>query len=129
MLFRAAMLFRACSVRSVRFVTESDNYPKDGSEDGISAFTIPYSRPLSAGSLEQDDLPMKGQKVDARDPADRPATAGDDEVRRWRRQQLQRMGFSPADSSALSESPAELAAVRDLLARGCTPATATRILL
>jgi hypothetical protein len=72
---------------------------------------------------------MKGRKVEGLGPSDRPARAGDEEVRRWRRQQLLSMGFSLLDSRAVSESPAELAAVRDLLARGCPPGTARRILV
>jgi hypothetical protein len=72
---------------------------------------------------------VEGQKLEALGPADPAATAGDEEVRRWRRQQLLSMGFSLADAQALSESPAELAAIRDLLAQGCPQATARRILV
>ena len=72
---------------------------------------------------------MKGQKVGPRGADDRQPVVGDTEVRRWRRQQLLGMGFSPADSRVLADSPAELGAVRDLLARGCSHETARRILV
>jgi hypothetical protein len=71
---------------------------------------------------------MKGQKAGPRGAGDRHPLAGDKEVRRWRRQQLLGMGFSLADSRALSESPVELGVARELLARGCPHETARRIL-
>jgi hypothetical protein len=72
---------------------------------------------------------MKAQKVEPRGAGDWHPQGNDKEVRRWRRQQLLGMGFSLVDSRALSESPVELGAVRELLARGCPHETARRILI
>lgn len=50
-------------------------------------------------------------------------------VRRWRRSQLLALGFSPGDAAALSKAPVDLADARRLLAAGCPPELARRILL
>lgn len=50
-------------------------------------------------------------------------------VRRWRRSQLLALGFSPSDASALTKAPVDLAEARRLLAAGCPPELARRILL
>jgi hypothetical protein len=72
---------------------------------------------------------MKGQGAGARDIGERHPLSGDREVRRWRRLQLLALGFSLRDARLLAESPAELGAIRALLARGCSPETACRIVL
>jgi len=48
-------------------------------------------------------------------------------VRHWRREQFYRLGFSNSDARTLANSGADLTAVRVLIAKGCDPATAYRI--
>jgi len=50
-------------------------------------------------------------------------------IRRWRRDQLLALGFSPKDATALTKAPVDLGEVRKLLGAGCPPETARRILL
>jgi hypothetical protein len=50
-------------------------------------------------------------------------------VRRWRRKQFLEMGFSLCDAQRLMKAPVDLADMRSLLAAGCPPETAKRILL
>ncbi|MFN2471158.1 MAG: hypothetical protein ABR583_09260 [Gaiellaceae bacterium] len=50
-------------------------------------------------------------------------------VRTWRFEQFVRLGFNPAASSTLAESRVDLSQVRKLIASGCPPETASRILL
>lgn len=50
-------------------------------------------------------------------------------VRLWRLGQLVARGFAPDDAEKLARDPGvDLAAARSLVARGCPPALATRIL-
>jgi hypothetical protein len=48
-------------------------------------------------------------------------------VRQWRREQFYRLGFSNSDARTLARSGADLTATRVLIAQGCDPATAYRI--
>jgi hypothetical protein len=48
-------------------------------------------------------------------------------VRQWRREQFYRLGFSNSDARTLARSGADLTATRELIAKGCDPATAYRI--
>ena len=48
-------------------------------------------------------------------------------VRHWRREQFYSLGFSNSDARTLAASGADLTAVRELIAKGCDPATAYRI--
>jgi len=48
-------------------------------------------------------------------------------VRQWRREQFYRLGFSNSDARTLARSGADLTATRELIAHGCDPATAYRI--
>jgi hypothetical protein len=50
-------------------------------------------------------------------------------VRHWRREQFYALGFSNSDARTLAASRADLTATRELIARGCDPATAFRIVL
>jgi hypothetical protein len=68
---------------------------------------------------------MEGKQVGTRAPR-RPR----DEslrVRHWRRAQLFELGFTSSDAGALARSNADLAELRKLVAAGCPPATAFRI--
>jgi len=49
------------------------------------------------------------------------------QVRQWRREQFYRLGFSNSDARTLARSGADLTRTRALIARGCDPATAYRI--
>ena len=48
-------------------------------------------------------------------------------VRQWRREQFYELGFSNSDARTLARSGADLTATRKLIAKGCDPATAYRI--
>jgi hypothetical protein len=48
-------------------------------------------------------------------------------VRHWRHSQLFELGFTSSDARTLARSPADLAQIRELVASGCPPATAFRI--
>ena len=48
-------------------------------------------------------------------------------VRQWRREQFFRLGFSNSDARTLARSGANLTTTRDLIASGCDPQTAYRI--
>lgn len=50
-------------------------------------------------------------------------------VRRWRRKQFRDMGFSLREAQQLTKSPVDLGEMRRLLAAGCPPDTAQKILL
>ena len=50
-------------------------------------------------------------------------------VRTWRFEQFARLGFTEGDSAALASSRADLSQVRKLIASGCPPETASRIVL
>jgi hypothetical protein len=50
-------------------------------------------------------------------------------VRRWRRDRFYELGFPLADARKLAEAPVDLGVARELIAAGCPPATAVRILL
>lgn len=50
-------------------------------------------------------------------------------VRTWRFEQFVRLGFSDDISTLLAESRVDLSQVRKLIASGCPPETASRILL
>ncbi len=50
-------------------------------------------------------------------------------VRTWRFQQFVRLGFSREESNTLASSRVDLSQVRKLIASGCPPETASRILL
>jgi IS5 family transposase len=70
---------------------------------------------------------MRGQKVE--EPL-RSARRSRDErlrIRHWRRERFMELGFSHADANALAKSDADLHLTRDLLAAGCAPETAFRI--
>jgi len=49
-------------------------------------------------------------------------------VRLWRHDQFYRLGFSSSDARTLARSDADLTAMRELIAQGCDPATAYRII-
>ena len=67
---------------------------------------------------------MRGQKV-----AGMPHRIRDEKVRvlQWRREQFYRLGFSSSDARTLAISGADLTATRELIEKGCDPATAYRI--
>ena len=48
-------------------------------------------------------------------------------MRQWRREQFYRLGFSNSDARTLARSGADLTATRKLIAEGCDPETAYRI--
>jgi hypothetical protein len=50
-------------------------------------------------------------------------------VRRWRREQFLAMGFAPVEARRLTTRAVDLGDMRRLLAAGCPPETARRILL
>ena len=50
-------------------------------------------------------------------------------VRRWRREQFLSMGFAPGEARRLTALAVDLGDMRRLLASGCPPETARRILL
>jgi hypothetical protein len=50
-------------------------------------------------------------------------------VRRWRREQFLAMGFAPGEARRLTALAIDLGDMRRLLAAGCPPETARRILL
>jgi hypothetical protein len=68
---------------------------------------------------------MQGQKVEAGTP--RRLRDEDLRVRHWRRDQFYRLGFTSSDARTLAASGADLTATRELIAHGCDPATAYRI--
>ena len=68
---------------------------------------------------------MRGQRAAAGTP--RYIRDEDVRVRHWRREQFYRLGFSSSDARTLANSGADLTAVRALIAKGCDPATAYRI--
>jgi hypothetical protein len=51
------------------------------------------------------------------------------QVRRWRFEQFFRLGFTESDSATLAETHVDLSLVRRMMAAGCPPETASRILL
>lgn len=53
----------------------------------------------------------------------------DTRVRAWRLDQFLALGFGLVDSSCLAASDADVAGARGLIARGCPPHLATRILV
>ena len=68
---------------------------------------------------------MPGQKVEVGTP--RRIRDEHVRVRQWRREQFYLLGFSNSDARTLARSGADLTATRDLIAHGCDPATAYRI--
>jgi len=68
---------------------------------------------------------MRGQQVEAGTP--RLIKDEKTRVRLWRREQFYRLGFSNSDARTLAVSRADLTAARELIAHGCDPATAYRI--
>jgi hypothetical protein len=50
-------------------------------------------------------------------------------VRRWRRDQFYELGFPLADARKLAQSQVDLGDARRIIAKGCAPALALRILL
>lgn len=68
---------------------------------------------------------MRGQRAAAGTP--RYIRNEDVRVRHWRREQFYELGFSSSDARTLARSGVDLTAVRRLIARGCDPATAYRI--
>jgi len=50
-------------------------------------------------------------------------------IRRWRFDQFLSLGFDYASSAMMADAPIDLALARRLVARGCPPETASRILL
>ena len=50
-------------------------------------------------------------------------------VRRWRRDQFYELGFPLADARKLAQSSVDLGAARTIIAKGCPPPLALRILL
>ena len=50
-------------------------------------------------------------------------------VRRWRFEQFYELGFTESESATLAEAHVDLSLVRRMMAAGCTPETASRILL
>jgi len=75
---------------------------------------------------ESDIFPaMRGQKVEAGTP--RQIRDEGVRVRHWRREQFYELGFSNSDARTLARSGADLMATRALIAKGCDPATAFRI--
>ena len=50
-------------------------------------------------------------------------------VRTWRFEQFVRLGFSAEASTSLAQSRVDLSQVRKLIASGCPPDTASKILL
>ena len=68
---------------------------------------------------------MQGMEVEGGTPR-RPRDE-DVRVRQWRRDQFYRLGFTSSDARTLAISGADLTATRDLIAHGCDPATAYRI--
>jgi hypothetical protein len=59
----------------------------------------------------------------------RSGTSEATQVRRWRRSQFIALGFTSSDASALTKASVDLGEARRLVATGCPPATACRILL
>jgi hypothetical protein len=51
------------------------------------------------------------------------------QIRRWRRAQFLALGFSLREAQALTRAPVDLGQVRTLIASGCPPETARRIVL
>ena len=50
-------------------------------------------------------------------------------VRRWRRDQFFELGFPLADARKLAQAPVDLGDARSIVAKGCPPPLALRILL
>jgi hypothetical protein len=50
-------------------------------------------------------------------------------VRTWRRNQFLALGFTPREAELMAKSSVDLGEVRKLLAAGCPPETARRIVL
>lgn len=51
------------------------------------------------------------------------------QVRRWRFEQFFGLGFTESESATLAEAHVDLSVVRRMMAAGCPPETASRILL
>lgn len=51
------------------------------------------------------------------------------QVRRWRFEQFIELGFSESVSATLAEAHVDLSLVRRMVAAGCSPETASRIVL
>ena len=68
---------------------------------------------------------MRGKRAVAGTP--RYIRNEDVRVRHWRREQFYELGFSNSDARTLARSGADLTASRELIAKGCDPATAYRI--
>jgi hypothetical protein len=51
------------------------------------------------------------------------------QIRRWRRSQFLALGFSLKEAQALTRAPVDLGRMRTLIASGCPPETARRIVL
>jgi hypothetical protein len=50
-------------------------------------------------------------------------------IRRWRRAQFLALGFTLEEAQALTKAPVDLGQMRTLIASGCPPETARRIVL
>jgi hypothetical protein len=70
---------------------------------------------------------MEGQKVG--EPVRSARRLRDERlrIRQWRRDQFVELGFALSDAAALAKSSADLGRTRKLIAAGCSPATAFRI--
>jgi hypothetical protein len=51
------------------------------------------------------------------------------QIRRWRRAQFLALGFSLREAQAMTRAPVDLGQMRTLIASGCPPETARRIVL
>jgi hypothetical protein len=51
------------------------------------------------------------------------------QVRRWRFEQFFELGFTESESATLAEAHVDLSLVRRMMAAGCPPETASRIVL
>ena len=51
------------------------------------------------------------------------------QIRRWRRAQFLALGFTLKEAQALTKAPVDLGQMRTLIASGCPPETARRIVL
>ena len=70
---------------------------------------------------------MRGQRVGTSTP--RYIRDEKVRVRHWRREQFYELGFSNSEARTLAASRADLTLTRELIAKGCEPAIAFRIVL
>jgi hypothetical protein len=60
---------------------------------------------------------------------ERPALSEEARIHRWRRAQFLALGFTLREAQALTKAPVDLGEMRTLIASGCPPETARRIVL